>query len=393
MATNPGLIDHRWDITFTTTPNGSGGNIGNNLRTDLGSGEAYIKNAVSSAQGGIGVANAGAAAMQGDAGRMRSQAALVNTQGNALNRDADALAALVPTLDPYRDKLGGLGDQLQGIGTSLADQAKDVFGQGSALVSLDPTKGGLSAEYIKHYGLLSPDRYVARYASDAQGAIDNARAQTERNLSRRGVNISSGANAGMIDALTRAREAALLAAAKTAGYDKGVTEQGNWVKDMTAGANTLYNMGKDTQSAATQALGAAGDMQKGAANVVTAQGGLIGDAGRLRAQAGDLFAKGASIFGDAANVEGAAANLSLSALKNLQAAQSAAAEYYLGAARVGASASGGRGVGGFTTSKAAEPAAAEPKGAFVDLTHGKASHANGAVWQWDPNAEAVPAVG
>lgn len=322
---------------------GGGGGIGTNWNQDMASGQAQITNAVSTAQQGIGIAGTGAGAMRGDAASMRGQAALVNGQGSAVNRDADALAALVPKLDPYAQKLGNLGDQLAGIGSSLSEQAKDVFGQGSALVRMDQSAGGLAGEFVKYWNTLSPDRYVAQAASDTQGAIQNQTAQAERDLSRRGVSASSGAFAGLRRTAATAA-AALVARAKTIARQQGLDHQAAQLDKMVSAANTLYNMGRDTQSAATAALGQAGDMQKGAAGVVQTQGGLLGDAGKLRATAGQLFASAAGIFGDAAGVEGGAANLELSALKNLQAAQQAAAQYYLDVGAQGSRQGGGGGV-------------------------------------------------
>lgn len=319
-----------------------GGGIGTNWQRDMASGEARINNAISTAQQGIGVAGAGAGAMRGDAASMRGQAALVNSQGNAVNRDADALAALVPKLDPYAQKLGGYGDDLAALGKSLSEQAKDVFGQGGALVNLDPTKGGLSAEFIKQYGYLSPDRYVSRATSDVQSSFENAEQQMGRQNARRGVFAGSGAGMALRQQLDRALAVAR-AAAKTNARQQGIDEQTKMLSTMTDAANTLYNMGKDTQSAALQATGAAGDMQKGAAGVVQAQGGLLGDAGKLRATAGQLFGSAADIFGGAAKIEGGAAELELSALKNLQTAYSSAADYYLNVGRQGISGSGGGG--------------------------------------------------
>ena len=392
---------------------------GINWASDMQSGEAQINSAISTASQGTGIAAAGAGAMRGDAATMRDyagsmladaasmrgQARLVNTQGNAVNQSADALAALVPKLDPYAQKLGGYGDQLAALGSYLTEQANDVFGQGGALVNLDPTKGGLSKEFIDMYGYLSPERYVSRAASDVQAAFNNAAGQMERQLARRGVSAGSGASAALRQQLSRDLAVAL-ASGKTNARQQGINEQKGFLGDMTKAAETLYNMGNQTQSQATAALGAAGDAQKGAAGVVQAQGGLIGDAGRLRAEAGQLFANAASVFGsaagvvgsaanvvgNAASVEGNAANLSLSALKNLQEAQQAAAQYYLGVGAQGTRTGGGGG-GGFTSSKSAD-GGGEPEatGAWVDLTHGKASHADGAQWVFDPNAPAAPAV-
>ena len=301
-------------------------------------GRGFIDEAVDAARAAQGAGAQGAKTMRADAGNMRQQANLVNSQANALNQNADALAALVPQLDPYRDKLSGYGDDLAALAASLQGRADDVFGQGEALVNMDSSKGGLSAEFLKQYGLLSPERYVSRMASDTQSVIDNTRAQNERYLARRGVNVGSGASAGLMNTLTQMKEAALLAAAKTVGYDKGVTEQGNWLKSMTDAARTLYGMGSEQQGQAIAATNAAGNMANSAAGIVSKQGGLMQDAGQLRSSAGQLFQNAANIFGSAANIEGSAARLDESSQKDLMSALSAAASYYLGASQAEASA-------------------------------------------------------
>lgn len=293
----------------------------------LAAGYDDLMKARDAAQQGVDAASAGANAMRRDAASMRGQAQLVNTQAGRVNQSADALAALAPKLAPYAAKLGGYGDDLAALGRSLTEQANDVFGQGGALVNLDPTKGGLSAEFIKQYGYLSPDRYVSRAASDVQGAFANAEGQMGRQNARRGVAAGSGAAMALRQKLGRDLAVAL-AAAKMNASQQGIDEQTKMLSTMTNAANTLYNMGSQTQSQATAALGAAGDAQKSAAGVVQAQGNLLGDAGQLRATAGSLFSNAASIFGNAAGVEGSATKLGLDALANLQSAWSNAAQYY-----------------------------------------------------------------
>ena len=301
-------------------------------------GRGFMDEAVDAARKAQGTGLEGAATMRGDAATMRQQAGLVNSQANAINQDADALAALVPQLDPYKAKFDNYGDDLAALAATLQGGANDVFGQGAALVGMDPTKGGLSAEFLKQYGLLSPERYVSRYASDTQGAIDNTRAQTERYLARRGVNVGSGANAGLMNTLTQMKEAAALAAAKTLGYDKGVTEQGNFLKEMTGAANTLYGMGREQQALALSAKGQAADMAAKGAGIVSQQGGLIQNAAGLRQNAAALFSNAANIFGNAAGVEGSATQLSSGAENTLASALNAAASYYLGASQAEANA-------------------------------------------------------
>ena len=327
---------HSWGAGLTTpvyreVQDRNNGGIGTTIQGDLASGEARINNSTSAAQSGVAAATAAAGAARGDAASMRNQAQLVNTQAGAVNSTADALAGLVPQLDPYRDTLTGYGDDLNALANSLTEQAKDVFGQGGALVNMDRSKGGLSAEYMSMYDLLSPDRYVSRAASDVQGSYANALGQQNRNLARQGVSAGSGAAMGLTQQFNRVLATAL-AAAKTNARQQGITEKSAFLDKMTSAANTLYNMGNQTQAQALSAQGLAGDMQNKAAGIITQQGGLLQDAGALRAQAGQLYSNAASIFGSAGGLELDAGKLEESAYQALASAEQAAANYYLGAA-------------------------------------------------------------
>ena len=71
-----------------------------------------------------------------------------------------------------------------------------------------------------------------------------------------------------------------------------------------------------------------------------------------------------------------------------------AADYYARAGSIEVSANnggGGGGGGGGGSRSTTTTETPEATGAWVDLTHGKASHKNGAEWIWDPNAAAAPA--
>jgi hypothetical protein len=284
---------------------------------------------------------------------MRGQAQLVNTQAGSVNMTADELAALATTLAPYADKLGGYGDELSALATSLTEQANDKFGQADALVNMAPNASGLAGEYLKHYASLSPERYVSRAGSDTQASAENALAQNQRALARRGVSVGSGAGLGMRQQYARML-AELTSSAKTKAWDAGNKAQGEFLGTMTNAAKTFYDMGTSGMTQALSAKTSAGDMQKGAAQVIQAQGGLLQDAGSLRATAGTLYANAASIFGSAAGIENDYLNLVESSYKTLSGAWTDAAKYYLDAAATEVSANNGgsaRGSGGVTVTQ------------------------------------------
>ena len=202
-------------------------------------GQGHAEAAVGSARGGVGAVQGEEAQVRAAQSRMRDQARLVNAQGDALNDTAGQMKGLAGKMAPYADALGGIGDTLLAEGSSLWEQARDAFGQGAALVSLDKDAAGLAGEFVRQYGLLSPDRYVSQAASDVQGAWQNAAAQSARADARRGVSAGSGAAA----ALGRQREATLataLAAAKTKARQVGIDEKTKMLSTMTDAAKTLY---------------------------------------------------------------------------------------------------------------------------------------------------------
>ncbi len=320
--------------------NAFGSNPNKSLENALNIGAGKANAGVDAATAGLNAVLAGGGRIRSDTNAMRGQAQLVNTQGNAVNMTADELAALATTLTPYANKLGGYGDELAALATSLTEQSNDAFGQAGALVNMDPNATGLAGEFIRHYGTLSPERYVSRAGSDAQASAENAMAQNERALARRGVSVGSGAGLGARQQYARML-AELTSTAKTKAWDEGNKAQGAFLGTMTNAAKTFYDMGSQGSQQAISAMGQAGDLQKGAAQIIQAQGGLLQDAGSLRAQAGTLFANAANIFGSAAGIENDYLHLTESAYKTLAGAWGDAAKYYLDAAATEVSANNG----------------------------------------------------
>ena len=353
--------------------NAFGSNINSSLENALDLGANRANAGVGSAQNGVNYVLDYGATINGDADSMRNQARLVNAQGNALNTTAGEVKTtageiktmagrvkgLADDLTPYADDLSDKGDTLWGQGSALYDEAKDVFGQGKALVSLDPTATGLAGEFVKQYGYLSPDRYVSRAASDTQSSYDNAQGQSERELARRGVSLSSGAAQSLMQKYKQ-NLASALAGAKTRARQTGIDEQTKMLSTMTSAANTLYNMGNTTAQSATSMQNAgvdakakaagvisdAGDLYSKAGSLESSAGQLQSSAGSLRQAAGQLYSNAASIFGDAGSLSLSYAKTVQSAYKDLADAQNAAAKYYLDAAATEVSANNGGSRGG-----------------------------------------------
>lgn len=333
---------------------GSTGGIGTSLKQDLASGEARMNSAVGAAQSGLNAILGMGAQIKNDSNAMRGQAGLVNQQAGKLNGVGDSLISNADAMRPLADKLGGYGDDLWGQGQSMWDQSKDAFGQAGALVSMDPNATGLAGEFLRMYGLLSPDRYVSQAASDVQGAYNNAWAQLGRAASRAGSSVGSG-NRSALEAQRARSLATALAAAKTKARQTGIDQQAGFLGTMTDAATKFYNMGKDSASTALAAQTAGADAQKAAAGVLGEIGNQYKGAAGVFGDAGQLYANAANIFGNAAGVDLDYGKLTQSGYAGLADAYKAAADYYLGAARIGVSADrGGGGGGGVTITQAPE---------------------------------------
>ena len=290
-------------------------------------GRSSADDAVKTAQSGLNTVLSGGGVIQSAIGNMNNQASNVIGQANLVNRTADDTRSVYDRLTPLADTLKGYGDDLWTKGMSLTEQANDVFGQGGALVRMDPNATGLAGEYIKYWNSLSPDRYVSQAASDTQAAQQNAMDQAQRNLSRMGVSPTSGAY-GALQKQYQQTLATALAAAKTKARQVGLDQQAAQLDKMVGAANTLYNMGNQTQSQALAAQGAAADAQKGAGSIISAQGSGYAQVADLQAKAGALFGSAADIFGNAGKLQDTYLNTLNTAYHNLSSAQLAAADYY-----------------------------------------------------------------
>jgi hypothetical protein len=137
------------------------------------------------------------------------------------------------------------------------------------------------AEALKLYGEFDPDKYVASAKQDVQSQFDNARAQSERQLARMGVNPSSGAFANTASAYDRLRAVAS-AAAMTRAQERGLTDQANMFQNLiTNNANTFLKTGGELASIGTSARAQGVNAQQGAASALGQAGGLYGSAGSL----------------------------------------------------------------------------------------------------------------
>ena len=336
--------------------------IGVSAQEDAAAGAGYARSAVSAAQGGVNAVLAGKSNIDANLGQLKQSAAAATAAAKGMGADIDAVRGqagkvndAAAALLPYADKLGGMGDALWGEGAGLYEKAMDIFGQGGALVRMDPSAGGLAGEFIKYWNSLSPDRFVSQAASDTQGSYQNAMGQAERDLARRGVSPSSGAYGALKNQAATAMATAL-AAAKTKARQMGLDLQSSQLDKMVAAAEKLYGMGNQTAQEALAAQNAGAGAQKDAAGVVEGAGQLYGTAGNLFGTAGQLGASQASaltsagsLYGQAASIENQYLNTLNSAYGNLSSANSSAASFYSNLIGTLSRAGGGGGGGGGVT--------------------------------------------
>lgn len=346
---------------------------------------------VAAAQSGLNAVLDGIGTTVSAINSINTQADKVNQQGATVNATADQVKAQYDKLDPIAKVLQGYGNDLWNEGVSLSTEAKDVFGQGKALVSLDPSAGGLSAEYIKYWNSLSPDRYVSQATSDVNSSYSNALGQSQRALARRGVSASSGAYGALQNQYTNALATAL-AAAKTKARQTGLDQQASQLAKMVDAANTLYNMGNATEQNALAAKNQAVAAQGKGADVIATKGEGYANAGKLQATAGNLFADAGNLFASAGDLNNKMLSLINSAYGGLSDAYGKQAGVAMDIAGGMLSADGlssrSRGSGGSSRGSSSSDDGGAT-GAWVDLNHGKAAEKWGADWVWDPSASAA----
>lgn len=216
--------------------------------------------AVGSAQNGVNAILAGRPAIDRAVGDMR----------NAAN-------AMLPIADTMR----GEGDALFESGTRVTDQALATLGTGLGFINMDASASPLVAEALHQFEQTDPDKYVAFAAQDAQSQGDNARAQGERELARRGVSATSGA-ALALSKLYDKGLAVARAAAMTRARERGKADQMAAFQSLLANnANTFLQTGGQLASIGTSARAQGVGAQQGAAGVLGNAGNLFGDAGKL----------------------------------------------------------------------------------------------------------------
>lgn len=358
------------------------------LQNKLNGAISNADSAIDTTQSGLNAVLGGQSVVSQAVQEMNANAQKMNQSAVGVQKMAAETRAIYEKLGPVADLLGIRASDLWGEGDALTGRANSLFGIGDSLLNMDRSAGGLAGEYLKIYDLLSPDRYVAQVASDTQAAGDNVRAQMERNLSRKGVSSGSGAYLAMQKQQATALLTAL-ASMKTRARQTGISEQAGFLDKLTAAAKEMYGTANQTEQNALNAKNLSLTATKGQADTIATQGAGMKSVADMFTTAGELFGDAAGVMGNAATLNNNYLGLLNDAYGNVTSAQQEAAKTRLDAANieVNANTSGG-GVRGFTSSPSANVEVNKPTGNWIDLTHGKAIHADGAQWVWDPNASA-----
>lgn len=255
-------------VTFTDGDGSLGGRGGGasattplaELNSGIGSSRAQAAAGVASGQSGVQAILAGRPAVDRAVGDMRN-----------------AAGAMLPIADTMR----GEGDALFDSGTRVTEQALATLGTGLGFINMDESASPLVAEAVRLYKETDPNNRVAFAAQDVQSQFDNASAQNERELARRGVSPTSGASLALNSLRDRALAVAR-ASAMTRGREQGKADQRSVLQNLIANnANTFLQTGGQLASIGTSARAQGVGAQQGAAGVLGNAGNLFGNAGEL----------------------------------------------------------------------------------------------------------------
>lgn len=275
--------------------------------------KSVFQSAINNANTGVDSAKAAAGRIQGNITNTRAdldaaRMAAGNITGSITNVNNAALA-LGTDINAIRNNAGSLD--------SLYQQ----------LISGDTSMGGAGADYLDSVRMagdallaINPDAYVASAASDAQASAQNTEGQMMREMSRRGVNVGSGAYAALMGQMNRAKATAL-AAAKTAARRQGLSDRAT---ALTQRAGLYQGVLDKAQSAAQQAT----SDYATAAGLVTRQGDMFAQAGSLAQQQANTYANIGGIEVNLGQLDLQSEGVVQDAIANVTAAQQAMAKFY-----------------------------------------------------------------
>ena len=318
-------------VTFTGN-DGSSGNVGNG---------ASASTPLAELRAGINASRSQAAA--GVASGQNGVQAILNGKPN-VDRAVGDMRNAANAMLPIADTMRGEGDALFDSGTKVTEQALATLGTGLGFINMDEGASPLVAKSIELFRGIDPDRYVAGAAQDVQSQFDNASAQGERELARRGVSPTSGAALALNDQRNRALAVAR-ASAMTRARERGINDQASAFQSLLANnANTFLQTGGQLASIGSSAQAQAANAKKGAASVLGESGDLAGRAGALGLDFGRALS----------SAWNALAGTQLNQAKNTNDTEAVRVSAVNGGSARGGGSVGGRAVGGVNVTQAPE---------------------------------------
>lgn len=286
-------------------------------------GDAAMAAGVDAARQGVGAVEAGGSQVYAQIQNSEQSALAARAAAEGMGQDISGIRDAATrtqqqayNIQPYAKSLKNYGDQLW-------NQSRDVIGSGSNLMllsdnllGLDDGVGGVIGEYVKTLKNIDPRSYVSLAASDVQKSGDNALAQARRELSRRGVNGTSGAALAQ-ERLYKQTLAATLAGAKTKAYREGLADQMGALRAALSDAMSMRSQADQDITAGNGVAGSAIQAQKEAANVEKTVADVLAESGTLFAGAASAGAAQAGAFNQSAGVFTSNANAINSYLGNL----------------------------------------------------------------------------
>lgn len=232
---------------------------------------------------------------------MNAQAKKVADQAPMINKSADSVRDVANQMKPLAGEVQKVGETMVGEGTAMYNTGVDISKYGLGMLGMDPSVGGVAAEWINQYGQYDPNMFASFAAQDARSQFENSFSQSERDLQRRGVNSSSGA-AGALQRQKTQLMATAVAAAVTKARQAGLEAKTGFLKTFTDEARSLLGTGESymTNGAAVQNNGA-GNIGK-AADILDKVAGNYVNEGKLREEAAGVLSTSATIFGNAAKL-------------------------------------------------------------------------------------------
>lgn len=261
----------------------------------------------------------------------------IGTDISSLRKSAGMVASEAQNLRPYADTISGYGDEFWRQGQSLFDKGGVAIDQGNAILGMNRNVGGVSAEYLKWFDSLDPNRYVSSAASDTQQSFANAIGQMNRSLARVGSS-SSGGNSQALKQQYGIALATALASAKTRARQAGLDAQAAGLDRLTSAATAMIGSGNDTTKTglAYQTQGEGAKAQ--AANVAQSIASLFAQSGSMYSQAGNLGATQSNALTNAGQQYSLASNVMNQAQSNANSAAGIVASAAGTAANAGANA-------------------------------------------------------